>query len=76
MALRISLSGYLFTSFFLSRAYELPLYMLLGMSGGIVIAAGGDNAVSLRGSMWPIWSFLGSVGMLSLIYLMLRLRFA
>jgi len=75
-ALKISLGSYLFTSFFLSRAYELPLWMLLGMCGGVVIAAGGDDAVPLRGTMWPMWTFLSSVGTLSLIYLMLRLRFA
>ncbi len=76
VALRISLGGYLFTSFFLSRAYEMPLYMLLGMCGGVVIASGGDDAVPLRGSMWPAWSCLFSGGILSLIYVMLRLRFA
>ena len=76
IGLRISLGGYLFTSFFLSRAYELPLYMLLGMCGGIIVAAGGDDAVPLRGTMWPIWSLLASVGILLLIYAMLRLRFA
>ena len=75
-ALKISLGSYLFTSFFLSRAYELPLWMLLGMCGGVVIAAGGDDAVPLRGTMWPVWTFLSSVGTLALIYLMLRLRFA
>jgi O-antigen ligase len=74
--LRISLSGYLFTSFFLSRAYELPLYMLLGMCGGVIVAAGGDDAIPLRGSMWPIWSLLSCVGILALIYVMLRLRAA
>jgi O-antigen ligase len=76
LALRISLASYLFTSFFLSRAYELPLYMLLGMSGGVIIAAGGDDVVSLRGSLWPVWTLVSSAGALILIYLMLRLRFA
>jgi len=74
-ALRISLGGYLFTSFFLSRAYELPLYMLLGMCGGIVIAAGGDDAVPVRGSLWPVWTLVSCVGVLAVIYVMLRLRF-
>jgi O-antigen ligase len=74
-ALRISLGGYLFTSFFLSRAYELPLYMLLGMCGGIIVAAGGDDAVPVRGSLWPVWTLVSCLGILGLIYLMLRLRF-
>ncbi|HEX3743688.1 MAG TPA: O-antigen ligase family protein [Bryobacteraceae bacterium] len=75
IALRISLSGYLFTSFFLSRAYELPLYLLLGMCGGAIIAAGGDDAVPLRGTLWPVLSMGLCIGLLALIYLMLRLRF-
>jgi O-antigen ligase len=74
LALRISLGGYLFTSFFLSRAYELPLFMLLGMCGGIIVAAGGDDAIPLRGTFWPVWSLLSCVGILALIYVMLRLR--
>lgn len=75
VALKISLGGYLFTSFFLSRAYELPLFMLLGMCGGIITAAGGDDAIPLRGTLWPVWSLLSCVGILGLIYIMLRLRF-
>jgi O-antigen ligase len=74
LALRISLGGYLFTSYFLSRAYELPLFMLLGMCGGIIVAAGGDDAIPLRGTFWPVWSLLSCVGILALIYVMLRLR--
>jgi len=76
VALRISLGGYMFTSFFLSRSYELPLWMLLGMAGGVIIAAGGDDAIPLRGTMWPLWSAILCVGVLGLIYIMLRLRFA
>jgi putative inorganic carbon (hco3(-)) transporter len=74
LALKISLGGYMFTSFFLSRAYELPLYMLLGMCGGVIVAAGGDDALPLRGTFWPAWSLLSCVGLLGLIYVMLRLR--
>jgi len=76
LALKISLGGYMFTSFFLSRAYELPLFMLLGMCGGIIVAAGGDDAAPVRGSFWPIWSLIACAGILGMIYLMLRLRFA
>jgi putative inorganic carbon (HCO3(-)) transporter len=74
MALRLSLGVYLFTSFFLSRTYDLPLFLLLGMSGGIVIAAGGDDAVPLQGTKWPVWSLGLCGGILVLIYAMLRLR--
>jgi putative inorganic carbon (HCO3(-)) transporter len=76
VALNISLGGYLFTSFFLSRAYELPLYLLLGMSGGVIIAAGGDDGVPVRGTLWPAWTLLICFGLLGIIYVMLRLRFA
>jgi hypothetical protein len=64
----------MFTSFFLSRTYDLPLFLLLGMSGGVIIAAGGDEALPLQGTRWPAWS-LGLCGsILALIYVMLRLR--
>jgi putative inorganic carbon (hco3(-)) transporter len=73
-AIRLSLAVYLFTGFFLSRAYELPLYLLFGMAGAIVASAGGDDAVPLRGTGWPLWSLGLCVGVLSLIYVALRLR--
>lgn len=72
-ALRLSLILYLFTGFFLSRTYELPLYMLFGVSGAIVASAGGDDAVP-PGTGWPIWSAVLGVAVLTLIYTMLRLR--
>jgi putative inorganic carbon (HCO3(-)) transporter len=76
VALRLSLIVYMFTSFFLSRTYDLPLFLLLGMSGGVIVAAGGDDLVLLRGSRWPVWS-LGLCGsLLMAIYVMLRLRLA
>jgi len=73
-AMRLSLGVYMFTSFFLSRAYELPLFLLLGMSGAVIATAGGDEAIPLRGTMWPLWSFGLCVGILILIYVLLRLR--
>jgi putative inorganic carbon (HCO3(-)) transporter len=76
VALKLSLAVYLFTSFFLSRVYDLPLYLLFGMSGAVVAAAGGDEAVPLRGTMWQVWSLGLCLGILTLIYVMLRLRVA
>jgi putative inorganic carbon (HCO3(-)) transporter len=74
VALRLSLGVYLYTSFFLSRTYDLPLFLLLGMSGAVITAAGGDEAIPLRGTKWPLWS-LGICGsILALIWVMLRLR--
>jgi hypothetical protein len=64
----------MFTSFFLSRTYDLPLFMLLGMSGAVITEAGGDEAVP-PGHTWPIWSLGLCVGILTLIYALLRLRF-
>jgi hypothetical protein len=64
----------MFTSFFISRTYDLPLFLLLGMSGGVIIAAGGDEAVPLRGTKWAAWSLGLCVSILALIYVMLRLR--
>lgn len=74
MALNISLGGYMFTSFFLSRTYDLPLFLLLGMSGAVITEAGGDEAIPLRGALWPVWSLGLCGGLLALIYVLLRLR--
>jgi putative inorganic carbon (HCO3(-)) transporter len=74
MALRLSLGVYMFTGFFLSRTYDLPLFLLIGMSGAVITAAGGDEAIPMRGTGWPVWSAGLCVGLLSLIYVMLRLR--
>jgi hypothetical protein len=74
VATRLSLGVYLVTGFFLSRAYQLPLYLLFGMAGAIVANAGGDDAIPLRGTHWPLWTLIVSAGVLVLIYLMLRLR--
>jgi putative inorganic carbon (HCO3(-)) transporter len=74
VAVRMSLVVYLFCGFFLSRAYELPLYLLFGAAGSIIASAGGDDAIPLRGSGWPLWSLGLCGGSLTLIYVMLRLR--
>jgi O-antigen ligase len=76
VAVRLSLAVYLFTSFFLSRTYQLPLYLLFGVSGSIIAAAGGDEAIPLWRTGWPLWSMGFCVGVLTLIYVMLRLRMA
>jgi len=74
VAVKISLGGFLFTSFFLSCTYSLLLFLLLGMSGAIVVAAGGDEAIPLRGTRWQGWALGLCVGSLTVIYVMLRLR--
>jgi putative inorganic carbon (HCO3(-)) transporter len=74
VALRLALCVYMFTSFFISRTYDLPLFLLLGMSGAIITAAGGDEAIPLSGTRWPLWSLGVCVGALALIYAMLWLR--
>jgi putative inorganic carbon (HCO3(-)) transporter len=74
LAVRASLGVYLFTGFFLSRAYEMPLFLLFGMAGAIIAAVGGDDAIPLRGTGWPVWSLALCAGVLALIYAMLRLR--
>ena len=76
IALKLSLGGYLFTSFFLSCTYNLLLFLLLGMSGAVITAAGGDDAIPLRGTKWQAWSAAFCGGILALIYVMLRLRIA
>ena len=43
-------------------------------SGAVIAAAGGDEAIPLRGTMWPVKSLAFCVGILGLIYAMLRMR--
>jgi hypothetical protein len=74
VAIRLSLGVYLFTAFFLSRAYQLPLFLLLGMAGAIIASVGGDEAIPLRGTGWALWTLAFCVGILSLIYVMLLMR--
>jgi putative inorganic carbon (HCO3(-)) transporter len=73
-ALRLSLGAYLFTGFFLSLTYELLLFMLLGMAGSIITLAGGDDAVRLRDTKWPLWAVGNCAGLLVIIYGAVRLR--
>jgi O-antigen ligase len=74
VAVKLSLGGYLFTSYFLSCTYSLLLFMLLGIAGGIISAAGGDEAIPLHGTKWPGWALGLCLGIVTLIYVMLRLR--
>jgi len=73
-ALKISLGGFLFTSYFLSCTYGLPFFLLLGMSGAVISLAGGDEAIPVRGTNWQGWSLGLCVGLITSIYIMLRLR--
>jgi hypothetical protein len=45
------------------------------MSGAVISAAGGDEAIPLRGTGWPVWSAGLCVALLGVIYVM-RLRVA
>jgi putative inorganic carbon (HCO3(-)) transporter len=73
-AVKLSLGGYLFTSFFLSCTYSPLLFLLLGMAGAIIVAAGGDEAIPLQGTKWPAKALGLCVCIITLIYVMLRLR--
>jgi len=73
-ALTMSLTVYMFTSFFLSRVYDLPLYLLLGMTGATIASVGGEQKLALRQSNWPAWSAGLCVFSIMLIYVLVRLR--
>lgn len=73
-ALTMSLITYLFTSFFLSRVYDLPLFLLLGLSGAIIDASGGENKLLPRDTRWPAWAFGLCIALLMVTYVMVRLR--
>jgi putative inorganic carbon (HCO3(-)) transporter len=74
-ALRMSLIIYLFTGFFLSRTYDLPLFLLLGLAGAVIDASGGENKLlSHNTRWWPAWALGLCIGFLMMTYIMVRLR--
>lgn len=73
-AIRLSLYSYLFTSFFLSRTYNMPLFLLLGMAGAVYGMAGGELKLPRLRTNWAAWSVGLSVASLALTYVLVRLR--
>jgi putative inorganic carbon (hco3(-)) transporter len=79
-AVKRSLYVYLFTSFFISRAYNLPLFLLLGAAGAIINAAQVDiNGAPVEPQLtlnpkWPLWALSLCVASIVVIYILVRLR--
>ena len=73
-AINMSLITYLFTSFFLSRTYDLPLYLLLGIAGAVINASGGEQKLLATPSRWPVWAAGACISSIMLIYVLVRLR--
>ena len=73
-AIRTSLIVFLFTSFFLSRTYDLPLYLLLGMAGAVIASSGGEQKLLATRTSWPAWAASLCVFSIVLIYVLVRLR--
>lgn len=75
-ALRISIAGFLAAAFFLSRAYVLPLYLILGMAVALLcLTAEGDEPIARR-SLWQLSSLSAGLGIaaIALVYISLRVR--
>jgi putative inorganic carbon (HCO3(-)) transporter len=75
-AVKLSLLVYLFTGFFLSDTYQMPLYLLLGLSAAIYSAMAAQVGpeklpISRR---WPLVTLGTCVSALVMIYIMLRIR--
>ncbi len=74
--LRLSLSGFLATAFFLSRAYVLTLWLTLGMAVVVLcLAAKEEESIDRQ----PVWRLLGQSAkyaflVIALIYACLRFR--
>ena len=73
-ALTWSIYLYLFTGFFLSRTYAMPLYLLIGMGGAIIAMAGGERKLPRINVRWPFWTFGLACASLVATYIMVRLR--
>ncbi len=76
-ALRISLAGFLAAAFFLSRAYVMPLYLILGMAVVLVnLATESEEPVAWRQPMSKLVGLSAGLGFaaIALVYLSLRIR--
>jgi len=74
-AMRVSLGGFLAASFFLSRVYALPLYLILGLAAVLLYVKSGDEEPVAQ----PLWKMIGySAAMgfsaITLVYAILRCR--
>jgi O-antigen ligase len=75
--LEIALGGFLTTAWFLSRAYQPTPYILMGLVAGLVYEESqrtGSTALHVRWKEWVPMSFYCTLGAISLIYLLVRLR--
>ena len=75
-ALKMSLTVYLFTGFFLSDTYELMFFSLLGMGGAVYLMDSGNREAE---EMQPYRNWVPRtlgfcIGVLALIYVSVRLR--
>jgi O-antigen ligase len=75
-AIRISLAGFLAAAWFLSRAYVLPLYLILGMAVALLCLASEEEEPIARKPMWRLFSLTARLGFaaIALVYVSLRVR--
>ncbi len=75
-AVRLGLSAFLMTSFFLSRTYAAALYMLLGLAAAVANLEAERRGLRSLGlpKNWAGWILAISIGSIALIYVLVRLR--
>jgi putative inorganic carbon (HCO3(-)) transporter len=71
--IRRALYVYLLASFFLSRTYNMPLYLLLGMGAAVIAMAGGEYKLRIN-SRWPAWALGLGIGSIAFTYILVRMR--
>jgi hypothetical protein len=74
MAMRLALISFIATSWFLSRAYQSTMYLILGLATATIMLDryGDEPAARIR---WVSYTFAIEAVLIVFIYLVVRLRF-
>jgi hypothetical protein len=74
LAVRLALLSFVTTSWFLSRAYQTPMYLILGLATATILLQQDKAKVRIRTS-WIFLTLAVEASTIALIYEIVRLRF-
>jgi len=73
-AIRISLAGFLAAAWFLSRAYVLPLYLILGMAVALLAMTSEEPEPISRKPVWRLAGLTAQLGFAAILLVYLAVR--
>jgi putative inorganic carbon (hco3(-)) transporter len=74
VAMRLALIGFITTSWFLSRSYDVPLYLVLGLSTATIALQRPDARANVS-TRWMFFTLGVEAAMVTFIYVAVRLRY-